>query len=555
MAADQILLELSANKEKDTPFVNQNWNYILDQGSGNYSSGQSTLDTSSLANNAAYLDPKSLTLAIPLAMRVKASQAASDANTAPLTMAFKNWYGQIIHYLTVDLNSTNIIQQTPYLNVFQHFKLMTTLSYDDVRKDGSLCGFYPDSSDSWSATATAATTGIGITNNVDYLLPSSVAGAAAAQGPVLGNKGLLQRQLWISYDPSAAPRSLVASAAQLNQILKSYIATTSTSEIIYRFIAIIPLYQLNGLFNELPLMKGAFFRFLMQFNQVNMSCGAMTTAAAVYPTMTVTNPYGGATNPCMLTNRAANNGANGMYNNAAPTPGTYTFECRVGSTPWSDGTANASNLSQVRLYYRLITMTPADEAAYIANAVHRVRYRDLYQYTISNVAGGANVTQLLWNSVPRTRELLMVPLAVAGQVAATAPHQLQTPFDSSPATTCPMAHITNLQVNLSGTSLYSQPINYGFSEFLQELRRTGVNFGQTPGLSSGLIGYEDFMNNYAYVYVNLDGYCLPSMDDIGKSVQVSFTSQSALTLDFLCFCAYERELEINVLSGAIVSYK
>lgn len=561
MAADQLAIELSADQERPIPFANSGWNYLNDQsGGGNYSSGQSTLDTSSLANNAGYLDPKSLTLAVPVSMRI-ASSAAAAINTAAYALALKNWYGQLIHYFTADLNSTNIIQQTPFLNVYQHFKLMSTLSWDDVRKDGSLMGFYPDDSSSWTITAAASAVGTGIVNNTNYpLTDTSINAALSANEPQSAfNSGMFQRQKWLAYTTidstgaAAGGRQYAASQTQLAQVLKSYISVCSTTDLIYRLVAIIPLYQLNHLFAELPLMKGAFFRFQMQFNQVNMSTTAMTAAAGNWPTVTVSNPFGGGTNPVMLASRIAENGATAITAAAA----TYTFELRVGTTAWSDGTANAGpGMQQVRLYYRMVTMSPADEAAYAASAVHRVRYRDLYQYTLANVTSGSNPTQLLWNAVARPRELLMVPLAASQTIGAiTNPHGLLTPFDSSPATTCPMAHITNFQVNLSGTAIFPIPISYGFTEFLQELRKTGVNYGQTPGLSSGLIGFEDFMNNYAYVYVNLDGYCLPSMDDIAKSISVSFTSQSGLTTDWLCFCSHERELELNVLSGQIISYK
>lgn len=570
MAADQLLIDLSADQERATPFANQGWNYLLDQsGGGNYSSGMTTMDTSSLANNAGYLDPKSLTAAIPGSIRIKSSAAAA-LSSAPFALGLKNWYGQLIHYFTADLNSTNIIQQTPYLNVYQHFKLMSTLSWDDVRKDGSLTGFWPDSSFSWNIRAAVADTevGIGIVNNTDYTAPTTLAATAAAQDPVTGNEGFFNRQSWICYDGATAvsttgnARLYAANETSLNQIMKSRITTLSTTEIIYRFIAIIPLYQLNSLFSDLPLMKGAFFRFQFQFNQVNMSTtsatagsGNLVAAGDDWPTVTVTNPFGGASNPVMLASRAASNGANAITT-AGVDAVTFTMELRIGSSPWSDGVANAGPaFQQCRLYYRMITMSPADEAAYVSSAIHRVRYNDLYQYTLSNVAASQNVTQLLWNAVARPRELLMVPMAASQTIGAvTNPHGLLTPFDSSPATTCPMAHVTNLQVNLSGTAIYPVPITYGFSEFLQEIRKTGVNYGLTPGMCSGLIGYEAFMNNYCYVYVNLDGYCLPSMDNIAKSVAVSFTSQSGLTTDWLCFCAHERELEINVLSGAIVSY-
>lgn len=554
MAADQLLIELSASEDKQVPFANSRWNFLLDQSSGNYSSGSTTLDTSSLANSADYLDCKSLTLAIPWSVRVSSSAAAA-LNLAPFVAGLKSWFGQFIHSITVDYNSTTIVQQTPFANLYQHFKLLTTLSMNDVIKDGSMIGLYPDSAMSWTATDALATGGIGVTNNVDYVVNTALTTAAAGQGPVVANDGFFKRQQWIAYDPSAAPRSLVAASANITQILKSYV-TTTTSSVLYRGVALIPLHQLAAVFGEMPLIKGAFFRVQLQLNQSNIAFPAGAYVAGnAYPTLPVVSmPYGGGTNPVMLASKAASNGAGAV---AAAAGTTVNAELRFGQTSWSDGTANAGpGMSQIRLYYRTVTMDPATEAAYVAEETRTIRYKDIYQYTISNVAANASVNQILWNSVAKPRELLMIP-QVATQtwnVTAGVPGGLLTPFDSAPATTAPMAHVSNFQVNLAGQALFQVPIAYGFSEFLQELRRTGVNYGETPSLCSGLIGFEEFMNNYAFIYVNLHGYCLPSNDDLAKSISVQFTSQSAITTDWYCFCAYERSMTVNVLSGQLVAY-
>ena len=52
--------------------------------------------------------------------------------------------------MTVEFNNQNVVQQTPFLNVFRSFKCLTSWSNDDLDNHGASCGFYPDSSDSWS---------------------------------------------------------------------------------------------------------------------------------------------------------------------------------------------------------------------------------------------------------------------------------------------------------------------------------------------------------------------------------------------------------------------
>jgi hypothetical protein len=64
--------------------------------------------------------------------------------------AFKNGFWNIINSMTVEFNNNNIIQQTPFLNVFRSFKAHTGWSEDDLKNNGASCGYYPDNAGSWS---------------------------------------------------------------------------------------------------------------------------------------------------------------------------------------------------------------------------------------------------------------------------------------------------------------------------------------------------------------------------------------------------------------------
>jgi hypothetical protein len=81
---------------------------------------------------------------------------ASAVSSADFAVGLKNWYGSIIHSFTLDYNGTTIIQQTPYIGMWNTFKLNNSLSYNDLISSSAQLGFYPDSAQSWSYTSGAS---------------------------------------------------------------------------------------------------------------------------------------------------------------------------------------------------------------------------------------------------------------------------------------------------------------------------------------------------------------------------------------------------------------
>jgi hypothetical protein len=171
--------------------------------------------------------------------------------------------------MTVEFNNQNVVQQTPFLNVFRSFQCHTSWSVDDLLNEGPSCGYYPDNAGSWSFENTYLTpgtgisaggsrgNGIGISNNgnssiysilttttaavdpagkaagVPFTLPSTgVAGVPTLAtdattatnnavsytgagnpspffiGDYACNNGMRKRQDWYGYDPSNEANSL-----------------------------------------------------------------------------------------------------------------------------------------------------------------------------------------------------------------------------------------------------------------------------------------------------------------------------------------------------------
>jgi hypothetical protein len=213
-------------------------------------------------------------------------------------------------------------------------------------------------------------------------------------------------------------------------------------------------------------------------------------------------------------------------------------------------------------------MTPTAEEAYLsAVPTKTVLYNDILSYQSLNNASGSNVSQILTNGVSRPRYLLIVP-QLAGAINGSANANLTTsytagvgqlgtpmnsPFSSSPATTAPHASITNLNVLVSGQTIYQSNYTYGFESWLQEVRGSNaLNGGISLGLSSGLLSQNDWENGYRFIYVDLSRRISQPNDDISRSLQVIFTNSASYAMDYFYIVGYEKSITISTSTGSLI---
>ena len=202
-----------------------------------------------------------------------------------------------------------------------------------------------------------------------------------------------------------------------------------------------------------------------------------------------------------------------------------------------------------------------------------IKYIDRQVYygaNMLNVQSGTTVNAILTNGISRLKALLLVPQISAtvhggtltgttfsqilnSYVTSTLGTPMQSPFSSSPGSCAPFAKVTNFNVALSGVNWYQSNINYGFEQFQNEIRHAhSLNGGEIIGSSSGLLTKSDWENAYGYVYVNLDRRPDQTSDDTSRSVQISFTNSSLITLDYYVVLFYQREITIATATGALV---
>ena len=358
---DKLVYDLAQEVEgAPSVFIRKDWINILDNQNQNYISNQSVLDTSQLSNSNKWMSYREAYFSVPLLATIatQAPQYSATINAAgaivgtaqwePLSatsasdqcIGLKNWYGNIIHSFTLDYNGTTIIQQTPFVNMWNSFKLMTSLSYQDVLTQGCTIGFYPDDAETWEyyqgqvgSSGTAATSliitpaapgavaqwipGTGTCNNTNFQSFDTNLNTQFTQFQTgLGNKGFVERCKWISFDvagvagqsTSAVPYGwllaggdtpVVAAAPTngtnaLNNLWKGYIikkqnqlgatafAQTTPGMIQYAIIATIYLKHIHSFFNMIPLLKGVFMKMTMNLNNCSSTvvCGANVTSGA-----------------------------------------------------------------------------------------------------------------------------------------------------------------------------------------------------------------------------------------------------------------------------------
>jgi len=550
MSSDQLIYEESAtNETSQIPFSGKDYVYVLDSNNGSYAGSQVIIETSSLANMDRFANFAEAYISIPIVMTLNAPTAGVvgfGASNMQMAAALKAGYWNLIHSMSVDYNGTNVVQSTPYTNFHVAYKMVTTLSADDVNKYGPSLGYQKDSSMSfqWSPFNTPTTSGVGVSNNRNFFTAQPANAALAAQDTL--NSGLAARQKLTAFDPTAAPWSTFMNASNANATGKDYYfnSATDTGFKAWYVIATIRLKDVSDFFAKMPLVKGASLRFTVN---LNTSVSTITTANP----LTLTSTPGGI--------QAVNGTACAMIASAAANNGAAAFPALVGNYQLAVSVARVQNsslpsngishptLNSCRLYVPMYAFTPEFASQYLSlGTKKKVTYNDLYQFTVSNVAGGGSFNQLITNGLPNLKKLIIIPFLSTSIAGSIAPYL--SPFDSAPATTSPLAALGQLQVQVSGTNIWSMQQQYDWESFLHELSDSGINGGKTTGLCSGLLSALDFQTSYRYIVCDL-GRRLTTEEGVPKSIQILGQNQSNQPLDLFVFVEYEKSLSIDVVTG------
>jgi len=352
-----------------------------------------------------------------------------------------------------------------------------------------------------------------------------------------------------------------------------------------------------------PLLKGVFMKMTMNLNNTTcvIGCGqenANVDGERVLICKSINNALGGV-NPLMVTSTKFVDMADSITstNNLDTTVrymgGGYRLttsaninEFRISLSVGArcldqlqatiPGVAAGSMAQSIYLYIPAYTFNPTFEQAYLSDPVKEIKYTDIYQYQVINVAGQGQgqFNNLLTNGIANVKSVLILPFFSSATAAAnsaaiqyprgagtvnvsentgflTGYNVFQSPFDpAGTGPTSPLCHITNFNVQVSGQNAIYNLQKYGFEQFNNQLYGVNaVNGGQTDGLTSSLINRHAFDMNYCYYYVNIERM-LPVEESVPKSIQIIGTNLSEKAVDLYCFVEYGNSISIDALTGA-----
>ena len=610
---DNLVFEESVNTEvSSSEFVDKQWLYVNDNNNSSYS-GQVVIDTTSLSNSGNYINWSEAFLAIPLVLQVQADATLTEGLALDYLLGMKSGYWNILHSLVCEFNNGNIIQQTPFLNVFCSFKNLTSWSKDDVDNWGAITGFCPDTASSWlynsavqSATNTLSANGTGLCNNriapqvsittiglstINYNLATDATRTSADIKSCV-NWGLMRRQKWLNFSLTtndgsslaltssnkigvlAGTPSSPASSAGMNAIFSSYVSAGSTYRAVV-FDAVVRLKDIADFFQKCPLLKGSTMRLYLNTNQAYFNAkmvnsvydasGNITSAGSLQMTSTPVILGGGGTNPIMLGSADIGQGASPLVPLALTNATEEEITCGISIVrtqfPTSVFTQQVSApITSVRLYAPAYTFSPIAEQRYLSlTPTKKVVYNDIFQYSFPSIGAGSPFNFLVSNGIPNLRGVLVVPLlpkvsngnavSGAGDFSGITTSSLYSPFCGTGGSPDPVA-ITNFNIQVSGRNLFINNTLYDFEAFYEQLVSSNqLNGSLTTGLTSGLIGFSEFENLYRYYYGNVSR-SIPSEDGVAKAIQITGTNQSSQVIDLMVFIEFERQITIDVRTGA-----
>jgi len=590
---DKLIFDLSQEVSgSPNVFVRKSWLNILDNMNTNYGSNQSIIDTSQLSNSNRYMSYREAYILVPMMLTLSTTTGTftpdTQQNADDYAVGLKNWYGSVVHSFTLDYNGTTIIQQTPFINMWNTFKLLTSLSWNDVATQGSTIGFYPDDPLTWTYNTIAQATpnGTGVCNNttIPNVPVNQNQDFFNAYQSGYGNIGYYNRIQFINFDPdgipnqannaSTAPYTALLPVAGVNQLWKSYIynkVNNAVGGILQIAVsATIYLKHLHSFFQMTPLLKGVFMKMTLTLNNCSSTVNVVGTAAAVPVTTAVTLlnssvPVGGVL-PIMFSSGNAQSG--GAQCGAVTVTGAvapYLLTLQVGGRALLNSVSNFAGYlpspcaQSIYLYVPAYDFNPIFEQSYLASPIKQINYTDVYQYQVLNVAGGGagQFNSLLTNGIANVKSVLIIPFYSASSTNNTQLPQgipvYQSPFDTAGCgTTSPLCLLTNFNVVVSGqNAIYNTQVR-SFEQFNNQLYGcNAVNGGMTDGLTSGLFNSLGFENNYCYYYVNVSRM-LPVEESVPKSIQIIGTNTSNVALDLFCFIEYGVSVSVDILSGARV---
>ena len=288
MADEYIFASSLADQDTEFQFDTRQFVYINDQNNSSYSNSQVQFDMSSFANSGKWIDWKQSFCTIPLVLNVNATAGAFGAASAEnnFCASLKNSVFQLISSMSLELTNNQIINLTNFSNLDINYKILNRLSQDEVENLAPSILFSKDSAESITHINAASAQGLGECNNTIAQTVFSPTGGWGTTS-YLQNKGRAERMKYTSFDATTNNKFTTNTLA--GTVGKNFCSVT-TSNITYYITATLPMRFLHDVFDKLPLMRGAYYRLILNLNAQSQAICDLASTGTTYSTVSVTSP-------------------------------------------------------------------------------------------------------------------------------------------------------------------------------------------------------------------------------------------------------------------------
>ena len=590
-----------------TPYADKQWNYINDINSGVYTNSNTLVqfDLTSIYNSGQFSDASDLFLTIPIVMTAGWADATAGA-IAPLAghaslLSLKTNFQHLIHQIEVVANGKVVNDTQPFISVYEHFKLASQMSQNDLKQFGPSLGFAPAGLDNeksvqwkpiYSATSSA---GVGLINNQPFgnnALATDLQSVAGVQNVNAINTSLTQRAtrvvdasatsvstggsyngIYGSYSAGAGANGAIMSAAQLANEFKPYYSTTtasSTQTMVWQDLAVIPLKYLCDCLDKMGLVKklDLILRVYMNTGSLSATCaqtgGSQSSFGAIVSSTFVNTVPFSINYPGLAAPSTAITGS-GVPVNATRLACVLSVGRSV-LTQFSGSTSGSFSLAAVshsmpacRCYYSLVKLEPSRALAYIEeNRAKQVVYESVLFNQYSNIPASSSFSQLVQSGIKNPLGVAIIPFISPSTVvnttggitlgSLTGGEQWQSPYDMCPATFAPLS-LTNLQVALGGVNQLQSTLYYSFENFLEQVALAESLTSTDLGIGTGLISQSWWEMNRVY-WVDLARGREADKASM-RNLTISFNNNTNVPISLLVFTVYLDKFVVDVETGIV----
>ena len=495
---------------------------VRDSNNGSYSSNDVIFDCKDAgAGSDLFVNYGEGTMLFPITLTMTATGGKFiKASGNRYAMAIKNCVLQLVNSLTVNVNGVELVSRRDLLGVLASYRLMTEWSPADVEASGPSYGFAKDSGDTFQFDDVLGELNNGVTE--------------VARNPSVAatfNEGRYTRSKWAvsSLDTEFAKFQDIATLK--TNCYRSTVDSNQDQTITQELNIAIPLKKLHPFFESIPLLCKAHVQMTFNMNvcdtNFGVTAGAITSQTTNQPNRVC--PY----SVCP----ASVNGAHGLRIEAAVTNLAVTM--RVGNTM----------MKQCLLRLHRYRLSPDAIGKLMDRGPYTVRYDDYYSRILVNQSTLNN--EHINAPVQRPRRLIVIPQTTRAANGTGGIAPIASALSSSPATCQPYWACHQLQVSMSGESIYSAPLSYSYAQWLSEIQGSGsMNGGFSDNLRSGLLTEHDWRTGYSVLDINLARHTKGN-DDPAVQIALSLTNQHRFNSDFYCFLVYNREFTISPVTGEI----